>query len=84
MIHLSWDQTKNRKNRQKHGISFETAQKIFGDPYAAMEENQLVEGEQRYSTTGLLGTKFLTVIHTYVEEDDRERIHIVSARKATP
>jgi len=33
MSKLEWDEEKNRKNQQKHGIAFETAARIFLHPY---------------------------------------------------
>ncbi len=27
-----WDETKNRANKAKHGVSFETARGVFDDP----------------------------------------------------
>ena len=33
MSKLEWDEEKNRKNLQKHGINFETAARIFLHPY---------------------------------------------------
>ena len=34
-----WDQTKNKANLQKHGISFETAVLVFDDPLALTIQN---------------------------------------------
>ena len=31
-VRFEWDETKNRANVVKHGISFETAKLIFEDP----------------------------------------------------
>jgi uncharacterized DUF497 family protein len=31
-VRFEWDETKNRANIAKHGISFETAKLIFDDP----------------------------------------------------
>ncbi len=30
-VEFTWDEQKNRANRQKHGISFETAMRVFDD-----------------------------------------------------
>jgi uncharacterized DUF497 family protein len=48
------------------------------------KKKQFIRGEQRYATTGMIGTEFITVIHTYVQENDQESADIISARKATP
>jgi uncharacterized protein len=31
---FAWDDSKNRRNLRKHGLSFETAALVFDDPYA--------------------------------------------------
>lgn len=32
-MEIAWDENKNKSNKLKHGISFETAEKVFDDPY---------------------------------------------------
>ncbi len=34
MLHFEWDELKNKSNRKKHGIWFEEAEHVFGDPAA--------------------------------------------------
>lgn len=34
MLRFDWDEAKNRQNRHKHGVGFETAALVFDDPYA--------------------------------------------------
>jgi uncharacterized DUF497 family protein len=31
-LKFEWDEEKNAKNKKKHGVSFETAKRIFFDP----------------------------------------------------
>jgi uncharacterized DUF497 family protein len=31
---FEWDEAKNRRNRAKHGVSFEAATLVFDDPHA--------------------------------------------------
>ena len=76
-----WDRNKARRNLQKHGISFDEATSIFGDPLAGTiaDPNHSVE-EARFVTIGLSETdRLLVVVH--VETDDE--IRIISAREAT-
>ncbi|HXJ92558.1 MAG TPA: BrnT family toxin [Terriglobia bacterium] len=80
---LDWREEKDRKNQRKHGIDFETAQLVFQDPYALMEPERIVRGEQRFVTLGLVLGQILIVAHTYDQESDRESAHIISARKAS-
>ena len=80
-----WDEHKNRLNRLKHKVSFETAVSVFDDPHAISIQDRFVQGEERWQTLGLIeGGVVLLVAHSIEVEDDEEIIRIVSARKATP
>ena len=79
-----WDENKNRANRRKHKISFETATKVFTDPYVVIHPDQCVEGEQRWQAIGsVAGLSIILVAHTARDEGGGEVIRIISARKAT-
>jgi uncharacterized protein len=79
-----WDEAKDRRNRSKHKVSFETASVVFDDPFAMSVQDRMVRGEERWQTLGLVGgSVVLLVAHTYVDEGDEETIRIISARKAT-
>jgi uncharacterized protein len=80
-----WDEEKNRRNRRKHGVSFETAQLVFDDPNALSVMARIVEGEERWQTMGLVGAVVVLIVaHTFQERDGEEGVRIISARKATP
>jgi uncharacterized DUF497 family protein len=80
-----WDERKNRRNRAKHKISFETAVSVFDDPYAISIQDRFVRGEERWQTLGLIeGTVVVLVAHLVEPEWDEEIVRIISARKATP
>jgi uncharacterized DUF497 family protein len=80
-----WDEGKNRINRRKHGVSFDTAIRIFADPFATSYVDRLVDGEERWHTIGLAGgIALLLVVHTIGEEDGEETCRVISARKASP
>lgn len=80
-----WDENKNRRNRAKHKISFETASLVFDDPHAISIIERIENGEKRWQTLGLAaGIVVLLVAHTYLEQGGEEVIRIISARKATP
>lgn len=82
---IVWDQNKNRINQQKHRISFETAQHVFGDPFHLSRQDRIEHGEERWQTIGLVhGVVLLLVAHTYIADDGVETIRIISARKADP
>jgi len=80
-VEFTWDARKNRLNRKKHGIGFETAIHVFDDPFHVTTQDREVEGEMRWQTIGMAGEQVLLVAHTV--EEDGELIRIISARKAT-
>ena len=81
-VEFAWDERKNRANRRKHGIGFETAVLVFDDPNHVSVQDREVDGEQRWQTIGLVeGIHVLLVAHTV--DDNEKVIRIVSARKAT-
>ncbi len=51
---FAWDEDKNRSNRRKHGVSFDTAARIFEDPHAISYLDRVVDDEQRWHTIGAL------------------------------
>ena len=80
-MRFSWNQTKAASNFLKHGISFEEATTIFGDPLSDTfpDYNHSVD-EQRFIIIGASESgKILVVAHT----DDGELVSIISAREAT-
>ena len=78
---FEWDANKARANLRKHGISFEVAATVFGDPNAiTVYDDSRSPEEDRYVTIGLSAAGPLVVVcHT----DRNNRIRIISARKAT-
>ena len=82
-MNFVWDEAKDGINRQKHRVSFETAQLVFDDPFHVSRQDRTENGEQRWQTMGLVhGVVLLLVAHTYTEADGAETIRIISARKA--
>ncbi len=79
---FEWDDHKNNKNLLKHGIDFETAVTVFLD-LDRIEYYDVVHSDEepRFITIGIAGNgrTILTVVYT----ERRERIRIISARKAT-
>ena len=81
-----WDPNKDRANLQDHGIEFETAILVFGDPLAATVPDPHPD-EERWRTMGVAGTTLIMVVHTSPEVDletGEEVGRIISARKLTP
>jgi uncharacterized DUF497 family protein len=82
---FEWDERKNRRNRAKHGVSFEAATLVFEDPHAIGVPDHAEEEEERWKTVGMpAGVVLMLVVHTHREEGGEEYIRIISARKATP
>ena len=69
-MQFDWDPEKAAANFAKHGVSFEEATSVFGDPLATtVPDPDHSEGEERLLTTGFsLQQRVLIVWHT-----DRER-----------
>lgn len=80
-----WDPEKNVTNKQKHGISFETAEEVFNDTSLVMFEDD-DSYEERWQTFGSVDSMIVVVIHTWPEYDAEVEDtvgRIISARKAT-
>lgn len=87
MLRFEWDEAKNLSNKRKHGVSFETASRVFANPFALSEQDRIERGEPRWRTIGLIeGFFVLVVAHTVLEtgDDETEIIRIISARRASP
>ena len=73
---FEWDEEKNRENKEKHGVDFETAQYGFADPKQIiakdLDHSQI---EKRYYCFGKVKGGVLTVRFTYREN----RIRIIGA-----
>lgn len=52
---VEWDDNKNKINKKKHGISFETAAEIFLDDYRIDDYDELhSDFEERIKTVGMV------------------------------
>lgn len=80
---IEWDEHKNTLNKKKHKIAFELAQYVFDDARHLIEDNGTTDNEQRWLAIGKVGTSTIIVVaHTYTDDNQQERIRIISARKA--
>lgn len=79
-----WDENKNTSNKQKHGISFETAQFVFFDPLSVSHLDTYPH-EERWHTIGKIGNVHVLVVHSFSDENNNKEQagRIISARKAT-
>lgn len=81
MLKFDWDEAKAASNVTKHGVSFEEAASVFGDPLAlTFPDPDHSVGEKRLLTFGVsYEDRLLMVVHS-----ERGRtIRIIGARKAT-
>jgi uncharacterized DUF497 family protein len=83
---FDWDSKKNFNNVEKHGISFDKAQKVFFDPlHLSILDRRFSFFEERWTTMGATQTREIIVVaHLYFVEEREESIRIISARHATP
>ncbi|MEE8057231.1 MAG: BrnT family toxin [Pseudomonadales bacterium] len=78
---FEWDKLKDAKNLRKHGISFDEATTVFGDPLAiTYPDPDNSEEEDRFLTFGHTSSGNLVVV-SHTHRDDK--IRPISARKMT-
>jgi hypothetical protein len=80
-VQFEWDPLKAAANLRIHGVSFEEAAAVFGDPFAAtIPDPEHSTDEARFITMGVtLSFRLLVVVHM----DRAGRVRIISARRAT-
>ena len=79
------DEKKNCANRRKHGVSFETAARIFEDPNVVSYPDHVADQGERWRAIGCAGgIAIILVVHWSEEKHGEEEIRIISARKASP
>ena len=81
-MQFEWDPTKDKANREKHGLSFHEARDLFtsGNDFLEIYDEEHSDEEDRFIAIGPVRTGVIAVIYT---ESRDEVIRIVSARKAT-
>jgi uncharacterized DUF497 family protein len=65
----TWDPKKSRDNERKHGLSFEAAEYVFGDPLSISRLDSYPR-EERWQTIRLSRRAIMVVIHTWPDEHD--------------
>ncbi len=62
---FEWDEIKAAKNYAAHGVSFETAQGVFKDPFAIeWLDDRAPYGEDRFVIIGMVEGRLLYVAYT--------------------
>jgi uncharacterized DUF497 family protein len=84
-LRFTWHEAKAASNWSKHHVNFETAARVFADPFAFSEQDPIEGGELRWQTIGAIeGVLVVLVAHTIGDlNDGTEVVHIISARRAT-
>lgn len=78
---FEWDEAKARTNQRDHGVSFDEALSVFGDPLSILRQDpDHSYGEQRYLVLGMSDNQRLLVVG-HMERPPRTRI--INARRAT-
>ena len=81
-LSFEWDPRKAAANHRKHGVSFEQAIPVFGDPLARIfSDGDHSAAEQREIIVGHSQAKRLVLVCFPEPEEGRARI--ISARRAT-
>jgi hypothetical protein len=92
-ILFEWDEAKNLSNQRKHGISFEEASQVFLDPLHISVADRVVDGEQRWQTSGMArtvaGSLLLVLVANTIREDLEqgtfiEVVRIIISAKGDP
>ena len=77
MYIFEFDPDKSRSNREKHGIDFVQAQKLWDDPNL-LEVRAKSDDEPRYLVVGIISKKYWSAIVTY----RKEKVRIISVRRS--
>ena len=85
MIKFEWNQTKDKANQRKHGISFSEAKSVFYDDFAIQFFDEIHSiDEDRFLLLGMsIESNVVMVCHCIRVIESAEIIRIISARRAT-
>ena len=78
-MRFTWDEVKRNQNLKDHGLDFVDANQVFKGSTFTYEDDRFRYEEQRFVTLGLFKGTPVSVVHT----ETKDRIHIISFRKAT-
>jgi len=83
-MQFEWDEGKALSNKQKHGVSFETAVTAFDDPFALRADDpKHSTEEERFWQIGESDAGVLVVVFTVRGKGKAERYRLISSRKAS-
>ncbi|HUU82591.1 MAG TPA: BrnT family toxin [Phycisphaerae bacterium] len=80
-LRFEWEERKAKQNLKKHGVSFEEAATVLGDPLSMTIADPVHSTvEQRWVTMGLTYRERLVVV---VHTNRGSTIRLINARRAT-
>jgi uncharacterized DUF497 family protein len=80
-LRFEWDGRKARSNLRVHGVSFEEAATVFGDPFSlTISDPEHSVSEDRWV---ILGYSFRQRLLVVVHSEHAEVVRIISARPAS-
>ena len=80
-LDFEWDEDKAAANVKKHGISFEEAKTVFGDPFSVtIDDPGHSASEYRFVDIGTSAPGMVLAV-TYAERG--QKIRLINCRKAT-
>jgi len=81
-LKFEWDEAKNNRNIEKHGLDFSDAQYLFSgeDPFFVSFESSEDHREDRWKGIGIL--KGVIVVVVIFTEKNEDTVRIISLRKA--
>jgi uncharacterized DUF497 family protein len=82
VLRFEWDPLKAARNLAKHGVSFEEAATVFGDPLGRIESDPRHSVDEKRSV--LLGVSERGRLLAVMFADRGEGVRLISARPATP
>ncbi|MBM3290382.1 MAG: BrnT family toxin, partial [Candidatus Hydrogenedentes bacterium] len=68
-MRFEWDETKNRRNIQNHGIDFLDVPEMFQRPMVSFPDERSNYGEDRWIGIGILKSIMAVVVFTERESD---------------
>ena len=78
---FEWNDHKAKANLRRHGVSFEEASTVFGDPLAILlPDPDHSQGEERFPVLGVSSHRRMLVV-SHAERPPKTRL--ISARPAT-
>lgn len=83
MLKFDWDAPKSTANLRKHGVSFEEAATVFGDPLALTFPDPDPDHSVREARFITIGQSLQDLLLVVAHIERGRTIRIISARKAT-